>query len=36
MEKLCCKLQYSKIVGDHCLGVLSYKPIEEDVKMGEE
>jgi len=37
MEKLLCKLQYSKIVGNHCIGVLSYRPIQEDVNMqGEE
>lgn len=36
MEKLLCKLRFSRIVGNHCIGVLSFRPIQEDVKMEEE
>lgn len=36
MEKLHCKLRYSKIVGNHCIGVLSFRPIQEDVNLEEE
>jgi len=36
MEKLHCKLQYSRIVGNHCIGVLYYHPLQADVNMEEE